>query len=217
MQIHRVVYLVIVLFLAGCSEDEIKQLKKYNQQLQIQINQLKEINQEAQAKVNIDYGKRQAEIDQAVQQVGVSQGCRFLINVCPASITAPGDAAMAAGYGGGGTVSFWAIYAAKALFIWGVFCSGIALWTRQLRPDLTAQRLAGIELDQARKALKETEFAASEANQEHQKIEKTIQTFKQILNQLDVDIFIKEEELAAAVQSVKVKKADIDALNSFKF
>ena len=224
MQFYRVVFMLAALLLTGCSQEEISQLRQDNTQLKEdasrlrrQVSQLQQVSQEAQAKVNQDYARRMAEFDQAMAQAGVANGCRALFNVCPASITAPGDAAMAAGYGGGSTLVFWAIYLTKMTFAAAVLGFGLALWTHRLRPDLTAQRQAGLELDQARKALRQSEFTASQATQERLKIEEKIQAAQLTLEQLEFEILEQRQELAAVNASMKEKKSDMDALSVFKF
>jgi hypothetical protein len=56
---------------------------------------------------------------------------------------------------GSGTLVYWSIYLTKCLFFLGLIWGGFALWTKRLRPDLNAQRLADQKLDQARADLKE--------------------------------------------------------------
>ena len=224
MYFYRLFLILVALFLAGCSQQEISQLKQDNTQLKEdnrllrrQVNQLQQTSQEAQAKVDQDYAKRMAEFDQAMDQAGVVNGCRALFNLCPASITAPGDTAKAAGYGGGTTLVFWAIYLTKITFMVAILGFGLALWTRRLRPDLTAQRLANIELDQTKTALRENEFAISKINEDRQKIEEEIQATELILVGLRYEIYEKKDALAALDTSMKNKKSDMDALSAFKF
>lgn len=221
MQAHRVVFIVLALLLAGCfDKSTIEKLEAEKSQLQAQVIRLQRISMEAQEKIELDYASQMATFHQAEHQAGIASGCRFLINVCPESITAPGDAAIAAGASGGNTAAWWTVYLTKIAAILVALGAALTLWTSKLRPDLSAKRELDLEVEKARADLKETTQRYAEFKRQGAEAELAnasaaaaaaaeLKGYKHALQE-------KRSELRELEQAAMEKQTLIDALGSFK-
>ena len=228
--------LCIVMMLTGCLDGpEIKELREENTQLKNRVaeldsrnQQLVSSNQEAQAKINIDYGKRVAELEQMQIEAAIARGCRQLFNICPASITAPGDAALQQEVSGGNSWIFWGIYLAKILMIVLPFLLLLELWTHRFKPNLNA-------LDQAKRDLQDAENQLAEIQQLQSSTQTNLNALKdeytlqrknlngdlakrrQEIEKTDAELESKKSQMQALEEERKKKESTVKALQSFKF
>ena len=231
MAIHRIILLCIVLLLAGCfnlNEKEIKELQSKNAQLNNQIAELVSSNREAQAKINIDYGKRAAELEQMQIEAAIAGGCRQLFNICPDSITAPGDAALQNGVSGGSSWIFWGIYLAKTLTILLPFLLLLELWTQRFKPNLNAldqaQRYlqdAKNQLDAIQQSQSSTQMHLNDLKDEYTVQRKSLNADlakrRQEIAKADAELESKKNQIEAIEEERKKKESAVKALQSFKF
>ena len=236
MALYRIIILGIVMMLAGCLDGpEIKELREENTQLKNQIaeigsrnQQLVSSNQEAQAKINIEYGKRAAELEQMQMDAAISGGCRLFFNTCPDSITAPGDAALQQGVSGGSRWVFWIIYLAKTMTILLPFLLFMELWTQRFKPNLNALDQARMDLQDAKNQLTEIQQlqSSTQENLNALKDEYTLQRKnqnadkakrRQEIEKTDVELESKKSQMQALEEERKKKESAVKALQSFKF
>lgn len=217
MQIYRLIFVFLVIVLTGCDQDKIDDLTVRNELLEEQVLQLQNQNQEEKNKITKDYAKRKAEFDQFEYQAGITAGCRHFVNVCPASVTAPGDSAQKAGYSGGGTPIFWAIYFSKCSFVLSVFWLMLVSWKRLVRPTLHAQKHADMELDKTQKSIEQEKARLEKTQAATWQAEKNLKEAERKLEKKEAEIFEKDEQLAELNHDLKGAEAAKQALNSFKF
>lgn len=236
MALYRIIILCIVMLLAGCLDGpEIKELREANTQLKNQVaelvsrnQKLVSSNQEAQAKINIDYGKRAAELEQMQMAAAISGGCRLLFNICPDSITAPGDAALQQGVSGGSRWIFWGIYLTKTLTILLPFLLLLELWTQRFKPNLNALNQARMDLQNAENQFTEIQQlqSSTQKNLKDLKEEYTLQRKnlhadlakrKQEIEKIDAELESKNGQMQALEEERKKKESAVKALQSFKF
>lgn len=221
MQTHRVVLLALALWcltLAGCSEQrKIDKLEAENSQLQQQLAQIDGERKQLKKQLDDDYSRRVAEFNQGEHLAGISLGCRVIFNVCPSAVLAPGDLASKNGYSGGGTLVYWSISLTKCLFFMGLIWGSLALWTKRMRPDLNAQRLAEQDLEQALADLKEVNSSLQKAKFELLQIEASREQSSEILNILQAEASLLGEKVAELDKAAASKKSMLTALNSFNF
>ena len=236
MALYRIMTLCIVMMLAGCLDGpEIKELREENAQLKNRAaeldsrnQQLVSSNQEAQAKINIDYGKRVAELEQMQIEAAIARGCRHFFNICPDSITAPGDAALQQGVSGGSSWIFWGIYLAKMLTILLPFLLLLELWTQRFKPNLNALDQAQRDLQDAKNQLDAIQQSQS-STQRHLndlKDEYTVQRKslnadlakrRQEIAKADAELESKKNQIEAIEEERKKNESAVKALQSFKF
>ena len=217
MQIYRMIFVFFLIFLTGCDQQRIDKLSTDKKSLQDQIFQLQNQIQEAQAKIDQDYATKKAVFDELEYQAGIAAGCRHFVNVCSASTTASGDSAQKAGYSGGGTAIFWAIYLSKCLFVLAVFFLGLVSWKHLVRPTLYAQKLADVELDKTRKSIEQGRIRFEKTQESTRQLEKKNNDAERALESKEAEILEKEERLVKLNEDLKVAEAARQALNSFKF
>jgi hypothetical protein len=80
MKFVTVTVLAAAALLAGCDSAERDRLRARTEILSEMVEK--------------QYGKRQAELAQLAQQAAITEACRAVVNICPASVTAPGAAAI---------------------------------------------------------------------------------------------------------------------------
>ena len=207
--------------LVGCvcdapTQKEFDDQKAQKESLERQVQQLQESNLEAQEKIDKNYAKRMAEFDQAEYFAGIAQGCRAVFNVCPKSVTEPGDAAIAAGASGGGSNRFWIIWAIKCAAFLGGFLIILAAFTYRLRPDLQAKNLADEALEQTRKNQKQANELLAKTNLEHKEKKLNLTNAENLLVRLEDEIEVAKNELQKLEHDIKKKNDALDALGSFK-
>ena len=236
MALYRIIILGIVMMLAGCFDEiEIEKLRKENAQLKNQVAELASSNQqldisyqEAQSKINIDYGRRAAEMEQMQMDAAISGGCRLLFNICPSSITAPGDAALQQGVSGGSRLVFWGIYLAKTLMILLPFLLFLELWTRRFRPNLDALGQAQRDLQDKKNQLSETQQLQSstktdltalkdEYTLQRKNLNADMAKRRQEIAKTDAELDSKKSQMQALEEERKKKESAVKALQSFKF
>lgn len=217
MQIYRLIFVFLLILLTGCDQDTIDKLTAENKSLKDQIFQLQNQNQETQIKIDQDYAKRRAEFDEFEYQAGIAAGCRHFVNVCSASVTAPGDSAQKAGYSGGGTPIFWAIYLSKCLFMFSVFFLGLVSWKHLVRPTLHAQKHADMELEKTKKSIENEQARLKKTQDATWQAEKKLKEANDGLEKKESEIFTMEDRLAELNEDIKAVEAAKQALNSFKF
>jgi hypothetical protein len=225
MPAHRIVFIILALLLVGCESDQekIKTLEAEKLQLQIQVHRLQRISQEAQEKVDVDYARQMAAFDQAEHLAGIARGCRALVNVCPESVTAPGDAAIAAGHSGAGTSVWWLIWWAKWLFFILILGLAAALWTLRLRPDLNAQRVADKKLNKTHADLHQAKLLEAAAKHRQEEIERGLASKERAIEQAEIrlqgyeyEIGQTKVELDELEQEKIQKQSTVDMLGVFK-
>jgi phage shock protein A len=121
--------LILILLLAGCSDDS---LRERNAELQQQVAQLQ------QQQLAIDYWQHQA---------GIAEACDAVVPLCPPLITDAGHAAERRGYRGGSSWTFWTIFLIKFTVL-GALCggalagyrTGAARWLMPAQKDLARAR-----------------------------------------------------------------------------
>lgn len=213
--------ILILLALFGCdldvhSQKEFNDQKEQKENLEKQVQQLLQSNLEAQEKIEKNYAKRMADFDQAEYLAGIAQGCRAVINVCPKSMTAPGDAAIAAGASGGGTNRFWTIWAIKCAVFLGGFLIILAAFTYRLRPDLQAKNLADEALAKTRVDQIQANELLAKTNLAHAQRKQDLTDAEESLDEYEDQIETAKDELQKLEHDIKKKKDALDALGSFK-
>jgi septal ring factor EnvC (AmiA/AmiB activator) len=216
MRFHGIV--LALFYLAGCSpsQDELDHLREQNMRLENQVRQLQKSNLEAQERIKNDYVKRMADFSQAEHLAGIAQGCRAVLNVCPNSITGPGDAAIAAGASGGEASSFWTILTIKFGVLLCALLLSLSVWTYRLRPDLQAQKLAEQALDEARLELEQTQEFEASTHRDHQGLMRELANAETLLDEYRPKIEEARIEFNELEQAIKQKKHSLAALGSFK-
>lgn len=127
---------------------------------------------ECKARLEAQAGAEAARLAEAERQAAVAQACVWGVNVCPASMLAPGAAAIRAGAGGGGAL-FWALVAGKLVALLvplgaALGCLGWA-WARVSSPALDDAEKARRLVDEAEgRAAKAKAAAARAAEQARQ-------------------------------------------------
>ena len=224
-----------MMLLTGCLDGpEIEKLRKENAQLNNQVNELTinnqtlvSSNQEAQAKINIDYGKRAAEMEQMQTEAAIAGACRVLFNICPASITAPGDAALQKEVSGGSHWIFWGIYLAKTLTLILPFLLLFDLWTRRFKPNLDALGHAQRDLQDAKTQLAETLKSQSSTKKnlndltdeytlQRKNLNADLAKRRQEIEKTDAELESKKSQIQALEEEHKKKESAVKALQSFK-
>ena len=216
MQNYRlIIYLLI--FLSGCSSESYeKQLKSENEQLRTELYSLQsenkallESNSDYKEQIRSDFVKRTAEIETKTRAAAVSSGCRHIINICPASITKPGDIAISEGISGGTDWVFWSIYFAKVMLLFSPLIVFLELWTSRFKPNLDALKIANAELEVTKFSQAKIQNAIGCLIQANKELE---------LKNLELEEIVKAKkaEIEVAEASLKAKQSISAALNSFK-
>jgi DNA repair exonuclease SbcCD ATPase subunit len=219
MHVFGLIFLLLAL--GGCSP-ELSRVKAENEALREQVNQLQHSNLVANERLNRDYAVRMAEFEKSEHLAGITQGCRVIFNLCPATMTAPGDEAIKNGASGAFTVTYWTMLFLKACFLLGVIFSAVAFWSWRLKPDLTAKTRLDQELAEATDALnkmhqKHMEMVISHTHADRLKKKADAQLLE---IQGEVSAALKErdaikKEIFEAQQRVVQKEAAVRALGAF--
>ena len=219
MQIRGIVLITLIL-LSGCTdknlEVEKRELQEKVVQLASELEQVKLANEENKNKVDHDYSRRMAIFNQGEHLAGISVGCRVLFNVCPDAVLVPGNAALAKGHSGGGTFAYWSIFMTKCLFFTGLIWISLVLWSKRLRPDLQAQKLADDAIDKARTDLIEVNSLLVKAKIELAEIKESRKQSAEKWDKLQAEMRLGEKKIVELEKATASKKSMLTALGSFK-
>lgn len=215
-----------MIMLAGCLDGpEIIQLREENTQLKNKANELESRNQkliannkEAEAKISIDYGNRIANLQQMQMEAAISGGCRFLFNVCPTSITSPGDSVLKNNLVSGGSHwIFWTIYMTKILTIFLSFLLILELWSKRFKPNLNALKKIQEDLKYSEHKLSEIQQIKSTVQEKIKNLTSDLENIRQKIKNAETDLQSKIKQMQALEEEYKKKESAIKALQSFKF
>jgi septal ring factor EnvC (AmiA/AmiB activator) len=205
------VALAFSLLLAGCGEDDKRELQAQVEQQQTQIEQLQDkIDELTQLH------------DQAERAASIYEGCMALdglfSQVCPESVMVEGKAAVEDGYVGGGW-QYWTAYAAKlCTFLIAASLASLSalwLWLKWIEPSAESSREARktIETAQQQAAAAQREAAAAESQKwrTEQEIAEAQRNLAQVHQQLDA----LRGELDELEREIEEKRKDLDLLGGF--
>jgi uncharacterized membrane-anchored protein YhcB (DUF1043 family) len=214
--------ILIALFLSGCSF-EANRLKAENENLRMEVQQLRSNNIEIATMLNQEYAARMAEFNKLEHLAGIAQGCRVLFNVCPESITKPGDLAIASGASGAFTLQYWVIKIIKFSLLIGLVIVAVLLWSMRLRPDLRAKVELESNLAETRDNIKEAKSELEVVLQEKIKAQNDCILVRKELNQLNDQLDEASDDLedlhnktAEVDAQIKQKETALRALGAFK-
>jgi hypothetical protein len=146
-----------LLLLSGCDalkdndqlRNELKTSQDSNTKLTLDKNNLELKNSNLTSKIEIlssrinnDYTTKIAELEKQERDAAITQACTqpFNINVCPKSMTKPGENAIKNGISGGSNPIFWIVYSLKWLSLILITFPPLLilskLWYRQFKPKL---------------------------------------------------------------------------------
>lgn len=184
-------FLIFILFfaLAGCSGE---QLKSQNEQLKYQNEQLRK-------QINEGYYEKQAEILRYERVAAEYEACLWLVDVCPNSVKELGEAAIQAGYSGGGD-RFWWILTLKMLALGVLIAASYVLASfgiaKLVAPSEKRASEASEKIQKAQELANLSEKRASEADRERQNAEREIEQLKIKKTNLQTEI----DELQSTIE-----------------
>lgn len=196
MAIHRLAVPALVLTLAACGNTGM--LSAENEQLRAALEQEKN---------RISYFE---------QQAAIAAGCAWLVPVCPRSITATGQKAIAAGYGGGSSPVFWLIVLAKAVLLaamaGGAIAGAAGVWhwlsIQRLRPEAA-------EVEAARALLAGLQKAKADLEADAIRLQHTKQQLTNAISEAREAHRDALDELDDTNGRLEAAKAAYGALNAF--
>lgn len=241
MQTYRALIVALALaVLVGCSARE-KDLEKQVKDLENQLISQKaaaaaheKIWGEAmaymkklEAEAKEQYSSRQAELDAKAREAAISAGCRLIFNLCPTSITTPGDLAASEGVSGGSSWVFWGVFLAKILPFAFSIAVLLELWTRRFKPNLDENQTAKLELDAIRaeavsieseketaaRAIEDLKIELSSLDLRLKSAQSNLQNELQSIQNQRAEAKEELEKVKAEVQSAKVTKSALDSFN----
>lgn len=188
-KIMAMAMMAIMAMMAGCSDSK-----------------LREENAELRAKLKYEYAQREAEVAEVERRAAIAQACDYVFSACPLSMTAPGQAALDAGFTGGGLI-FWFLVIAKFLAfgaaIGAVVGSAGWAWAKISRPSL-------IELDEAKCLIEALQKKTDEASKKEFEALRRSHIAHEAAIEIEKKIASRQSEL----DKLEAKIAELEAIKN---
>lgn len=167
---------------------------------------LREENAELKARIKTDYAQRAAEVAEVERRAAVAQACYYIFLACPKSMTERGQAAIDAGFTGGGFV-FWGLVIAKFVAfgaaIGTVVGSAGWAWAKISKPSL-------IELDEAKCLIEALQKKTDEASKKEFEALRRSQIAQESAIEIEKKIASRQSEL----DKLEAKIAELEAIKN---